>query len=100
MSHDRNRCRESETFLIRALAVVAVIGTYAVGSIGTHVLSVSGFPVWCPGHERDPRGCLSQKVAPSAMAPSPMASLGPCAPAQVAAAVVTVGLARVQLVTA
>ena len=33
---------KARSFLIRALAVVAVIGTYAVGSIGTHVLSVVG----------------------------------------------------------
>jgi hypothetical protein len=30
------------TLLIRGLAVVAVVLTYALGSIGTHVLSVAG----------------------------------------------------------
>ena len=30
------------TFLIRGLAVVAVVLTYALGSIGTQVLSVAG----------------------------------------------------------
>jgi hypothetical protein len=32
----------ARSFLIRGLAVVAVVLTYALGSVGTHVLSVAG----------------------------------------------------------
>ena len=30
------------SFFIRGLAVVAVVATYALGSVGSHVLSVTG----------------------------------------------------------
>jgi hypothetical protein len=32
----------ARSFLIRGLAVVAVVVTYAVGSVGSHVLSITG----------------------------------------------------------